>query len=52
METVEIACRCKDCSHSVKEGSSLCCYYWDYESGMGANCVNPEDFCSNADPSD
>ena len=48
-ETVIIACRCKNCSHSVKSGSVLYCYYWDFEQGMGANTVKLEDFCSNAE---
>jgi len=49
METVEINCRCKDCRHSVKERSTLYCYFWDYEQGMSPNVVDELGFCSNGE---
>lgn len=57
METVQIECRCKDCSFYEPEifyfdgyteklnfGK---CYYWNYEPGMSPNSVDEDDFCSN-----
>lgn len=48
-EVVEIKCRCKDCTHSVKEGSKLYCYFWDHERGMEPNIVEESGFCSNGE---
>lgn len=58
METVKIACYCKDCEHCVKERAvrksgevfyEYLCYWWDYEEYFGANAVEPYDFCSHAE---
>lgn len=45
-ELVEIRCRCKDCKYSLKQGSELYCYLWDYEQGMSPNTVEESGFCS------
>lgn len=56
METVQIECRCKDCSFYEPERFSCdgyteklsfgYYYYWDYEAGMSPNSVDEDDFCS------
>lgn len=50
VEMVVIKCRCKDCEHCHQRKDKYYCYFWDFETGMEPNQVNPEDFCSNAEP--